>query len=662
MDFSQRNLVASLMRQPRYAHAAAERRAIGRPASRAASAASVPADAKASLGELRLGYGDPLVRLAGPDRDRAEWTFGSPDDVLPGVSRLLGDDMARPEQLLAAATADDDDGRGGGGTGPASLDAATYSPLDASRSGAALIGGVTLRSAAALLSTERRRRAAAAAALPAPRAADATPTLPSASEPHGLEPAVPAQPPAAAGRPRRDPAVPSPSRAGEAVTEARPTVPGWQGAALIAAQRAAGGFPDTAATPVRFDSLAELALRRARSPARLRWAQAALPRPAVPPAGDILEALREQARAEAEAEAEATPGREGEGALFGAPTERVRGRAVLRALEDAGFGVPDQLKGAVREAGAEGEAGADRDAETAESLRRAKPSGDVAALPRPLWLEAGGEDDLPGLAELEARALQDQRPDLPSVGSDDVAAQRLVDSRAMDARLAASLASVGIVAEEEAEEERQGREAEEAGVSGRRPEGSREPGSDVRKAWAAMEAERQRRLTRHEVPAEGAGAGRPARDDEDAEEARAGALGSAMAAVFGRPELTVPVGWEPAESRWERARAASASTSAASGATAPGRRDDDGLAELAAAAVDAEEDATFRRERRSALARRRRHRAFVEEAEQKRLAEAERWLGLPGRKPVPGIDAGAGDAAVGPGEEGGSAANEDGRR
>ncbi|KAA0154509.1 hypothetical protein FNF29_02386 [Cafeteria roenbergensis] len=670
LDFSQRNLVASLLRMPRYAHAAAARRTIGRPTTRDVIAPPPPADAKDSLGAMRLEFGEAMVRLVEPDeedeaglaaaaaapggggapaapqRRRAEWVFGSADDVLPGVSRLLRpEEMAQPDDFVAAATRDDEGAALGsdGALGPLALDTASFSALDAAGSGPALIGGVRLTSARRLRAAEARRQDLAQL-LPAQAELGQLPAETAAGADVPAEASQPLPDRSSERRiaPRRQQAVaaPSPSRAGDAVSSARPTLPGWQAVAAIAEERAASGFADDALTPIASDALAELALERSRSPNALRWAQAVPPRAPVATAGELLERSRQRGAGEASA-------------LFDAPRERVRFPGVVAAMDAMGLS-PHPGGGAAASFGADG------------SLppRRLTSAGDEGRPDGAAGSAGAGQSDGAGPAAPDARrdagageegdggaALAASRGDGASAASGaatvaferlaqsplspaDLEAQSAVESAAMEARLTAALRAAGV-------------DIPATSDSGQKPIRM----EDVRAARASIQSAQRRRASPHAppppkrdcLPEQAGGAAAPDADGQAASDGGPG-VGRVIAAVFGRPQGNLPVGWRPQRSTWEEAMAAGAGPSRSSGAGAAlheGNAEGGQLsAEEADLLADALEDKSFRAERQRALQRRRSHRAFVEQLEAKRLAEAEQWLLSPTRKPVAGLDAG----------------------
>lgn len=678
LDFSQRNLVASLLRMPRYAHAAAARRTIGRPTTRDVIAPPPPADAKDSLGAMRLEFGESMVRMveldeddetasstaaleggdsaAAPRRRRAEWVFGSPDDVLPGVSRLLRpEDMAQPDDVIAAATRDDEGAALGsdGSLGPLALDTSSFSALDASGSGPALIGGVRLTSARRLHAGGQRRQNLAQ--LPTqsglhqlPGGTESGADLPNAASHSRLEPTSGGS--VGLYRPQAI-APPSPSRAGDAVSSARPTLPGWQAVAAIAEDRAASGFADDALTPITSDSVAELALQRSRSPNALRWAQAVPPRAPVATAGELLERSRLRGAGESSA-------------LFDAPKERVSFPRVVAAMDAMGLSphpsggaaaswddadaLPPRLEMSAGDWGRlNGAAGADSARPAVAASGGADAGSDSVATattgadePEEAPQAGGGEEASASTGVHAAGAaggaatVAFERPAQSPLTSADVKAQSAVDAAAMEARLAAALRAAGVAIPAP-------------------PDASQQPikMDEVRAAREAIQSAQRRRVSPHapplprreSLPAQAGGETAPGVAGQAAT-AGGESVGRMIAAVFGRPQGNLPVGWRPQRSSWGEAMAAGAGASSSSASvptpSAEGEPSSKLSAEEADLLADALEDRSFRAERQRALQRRQSHRAFVERQEAKRLAEAERWLLSPSRKPVVGLDAG----------------------
>jgi glyoxylase-like metal-dependent hydrolase (beta-lactamase superfamily II) len=302
-DFSQTNMISSMMRMPEYAHAALNRRSIGRALTRDVVGLAPPADAKASLGALRLEYGDPLVELApsstDPGKLEPRWTFGSPDDVVPGVSRILPPEfMATPQNVLEATTRDDREGPSDGL--PAPPDMLAFDPSDVSSSGSALLGGVP---------SDRLRSLVASAS---------TRTL------------LPPNDAVQVGEEQRASLAPvnrrAPLHSGEVVSQAQPTLPGWKRVASIMHRREQQGRPDNARTPAVYDSVAEHAMVMSRSPRRLEWAQAVPSRPPVPPAPAIAARVREQQSQPSKLKP-----------ILDAPTEALRMPRVVEAMDKLGM-------------------------------------------------------------------------------------------------------------------------------------------------------------------------------------------------------------------------------------------------------------------------------------------------------------------------------------
>lgn len=657
-DFSQRNMIASMLRMPQYRHAASARRTIGRATTRDVIGLSHPADAKHRLAAVRLGNDDPLVRLvprspsgaeggadaalrsAAPVQLSAEWTFGTPDDIVPGVSRLLRHEgMLTPEDVLASATRDDRDeltATGPAGAGATEPDLVGFNARDPCQSGSALIGGMRPATVTRLRRQEAKRRweqavlasqAAIAAGNERPQNLLPRRTSSGAAMVSHARQAAPPQKVLAPGLPlARDARMAIGSErilaAGLALTNPRPTLPGWEAVSAIAAQRAAAGMADSALTPVASDSVAELALHRSRSPLRLRWSQLAPSRPPVPPAPVLLEALREQASV--------TSLRQ----LTAPPRERVRAPGLLRALEAMGVTEPGSV--------AHGE--------WEEDGAPAKAWESMPIEPRPVWwpkdancsgtgASTSTDDDVeedeegPDRESAGARQQQYEAPAIEDAPLDasHLAAQHAVTPAALAERLSESLRFAGI--------DFQGKDvAEGGGISSEAVEAAR----------TALAKARRARITMHPVPTADQELREDGRVATRANEGGGGEL--TLSDVFA--QLSGAHKSSPPQQGLERSTlggvmASMHRSSSAIDATRlairplklEGISDEEEQLRLAAEdLVDAEEDSRFRTERRRALQRRKQLREFVEKREQQRLSDAQAWLDSKTRARVPEID------------------------